>query len=63
MKKPTGRPNGKWLVTNPSTSPKNFLDGGGNKTYFDEVTASFREVQDIDTKIRHQLYDRWFFCA
>jgi alpha-L-fucosidase 2 len=43
MKKPTGRPNGKWLVTNPSTSPKNFLDGGGNKTYFDEVTASFRE--------------------
>jgi alpha-L-fucosidase 2 len=38
MKKPTGRPNGKWLVTNPSTSPKNFLDGGGNKTYFDEVT-------------------------
>jgi alpha-L-fucosidase 2 len=33
-------PNGKWLVTNPSTSPENFPDGGGNKTYFDEVTGS-----------------------
>ena len=30
-------PNGKWLVTNPSTSPENFPDGGGNKPYFDEV--------------------------
>lgn len=34
-------PNGKWLVTNPSTSPENFPDGGGNKPYFDEVTGSF----------------------
>ena len=33
-------PNGKWLVTNPSTSPENFPDGGGNKPYFDEVTGS-----------------------
>jgi alpha-L-fucosidase 2 len=33
-------PNGKWLVTNPSTSPENFPDGGGNKPYFDEATGS-----------------------
>jgi alpha-L-fucosidase 2 len=33
-------PNGNWLVTNPSTSPENFPDGGGNKPYFDEVTGS-----------------------
>ncbi len=33
-------PNSKWLVTNPSTSPENFPDGGGNKPYFDEVTGS-----------------------
>lgn len=33
-------PNGKWLVTNPSTSPENFPDGGGNKPFFDEVTGS-----------------------
>ncbi len=33
-------PNGRWLVTNPSTSPENFPDGGGNKPYFDEVTGS-----------------------
>jgi alpha-L-fucosidase 2 len=40
-------PNGKWLVTNPSTSPENFPDGGGNKPYFDEVTAGFREGTTI----------------
>ena len=33
-------PSGKWLVTNPSTSPENFPNGGGNKPYFDEVTGS-----------------------
>lgn len=33
-------PNGKWLVTNPSTSPENFPDGGGNGLFFDEVTGS-----------------------
>ena len=37
-------PNGKWLVTNPSTSPENFPDGGGNKPYFDEVTAGFAKA-------------------
>lgn len=34
-------PNGKWLVTNPSTSPENFPSSPGNKRYFDEVTGSY----------------------
>ncbi|MES1219037.1 MAG: glycoside hydrolase family 95 protein [Bacteroidota bacterium] len=33
-------PNGKWLVTNPSTSPENFPASKGNGPYFDEVTGS-----------------------
>jgi alpha-L-fucosidase 2 len=33
-------PNGKWLVTNPSTSPENFPGSPGNGRYFDEVTGS-----------------------
>jgi alpha-L-fucosidase 2 len=33
-------PNGKWLVTNPSTSPENFPAGNGNKPFFDETTGS-----------------------
>jgi alpha-L-fucosidase 2 len=55
-------PNGKWLVTNPSTSPENFPDGGGNKPYFDEVTASFREGTTIcagssmDMQILYDLF-------
>ncbi|HLI94410.1 MAG TPA: glycoside hydrolase family 95 protein, partial [Puia sp.] len=34
-------PDGRWLVTNPSTSPENFPDRPGNGPYFDEVTGSF----------------------
>lgn len=55
-------PNQKWLVTNPSTSPENFPDGGGNKPYFDEVTASFREGTticagaSIDMQILYDLF-------
>jgi alpha-L-fucosidase 2 len=55
-------PNGKWLVTNPSTSPENFPDGGGNKPYFDEVTAGFREGTTIcagssmDMQILYDLF-------
>lgn len=55
-------PNGKWLVTNPSTSPENFPDGGGNKPYFDEVTAGFREgtticaASSIDMQILYDLF-------
>lgn len=54
--------NGKWLVTNPSTSPENFPDGGGNKPYFDEVTAGFREGtticagSSIDMQILYDLF-------
>jgi alpha-L-fucosidase 2 len=36
----TPHPNGKWLVTNPSTSPENFPRSPGNERYFDEVTGS-----------------------
>ncbi|MEI8059754.1 MAG: glycoside hydrolase family 95-like protein, partial [Ferruginibacter sp.] len=33
-------PNGKWMVTNPSTSPENFPGSINNGPYFDEVTGS-----------------------
>ncbi len=55
-------PNGKWLVTNPSTSPENFPDGGGNKPYFDEVTGSklpgttICAGSSIDMQILHDLF-------
>jgi len=32
-------PNGKWLITNPSTSPENFPQRPGNGEYYDEVTG------------------------
>lgn len=62
-------PNGKWLVTNPSTSPENFPDGGGNKPYFDEVTASFREGtticagSSIDMQILYDLFGYYIEAA
>lgn len=62
-------PNGKWLVTNPSTSPENFPDGGGNKPYFDEVTASFREGTTIcagasmDMQILYDLFGYYLNAA
>jgi len=34
-------PNGKWLVTCPSTSPENPPKGSGYKYFFDEVTAMY----------------------
>lgn len=55
-------PNGKWLVTNPSTSPENFPDGGGNKPYFDEFTGSrlpgttICAGSSIDEQILHDLF-------
>ena len=55
-------PNGKWLVTNPSTSPENFPDGGGNKPYFDEVTGmrlpgtTICAGSSIDMQILHDLF-------
>jgi len=62
-------PNGKWLVTNPSTSPENFPDGGGNKPYFDEVTAGFREGtticagSSIDMQILYDLFGYYIEAA
>jgi alpha-L-fucosidase 2 len=62
-------PNGKWLVTNPSTSPENFPDGGGNKPYFDEVTAGFREGtticagSSIDMQILYDLFGYYMEAA
>ena len=55
-------PNGKWLVTNPSTSPENFPDGGSNKPYYDEVVAfmlpgtSICAGSSIDMQILHDLF-------
>jgi alpha-L-fucosidase 2 len=37
----TEHPNGKWLITNPSTSPENPPKGPGYKYFFDEVTAMY----------------------
>ena len=34
-------PNGKWLITNPSTSPENSPKGPGYKYFFDEVTSMY----------------------
>ncbi|MBK8609299.1 MAG: glycoside hydrolase family 95 protein [Chitinophagaceae bacterium] len=62
-------PNGKWLVTNPSTSPENFPDGGGNKPYFDEVTGGFREGtticagSSIDMQILYDLFGYYTAAA
>ncbi len=62
-------PNGKWLVTSPSTSPENFPDGGGNKPYFDEVTAGFREGtticagSSIDMQILYDLFGYYIEAA
>ncbi len=62
-------PNGKWLVTNPSTSPENFPDGGGNKAYFDEVTGGFREGtticagSSIDMQILFDLFGYYLEAA
>ncbi len=55
-------PNGKWLVTNPSTSPENFPDGGGNKPFFDETTGAVLQGtqicagSSIDMQILHDLF-------
>ncbi len=62
-------PNGKWLVTNPSTSPENFPNSGGNKPYFDEVTAGFREGtticagSSIDMQILYDLFGYYLEAA
>uniref|UniRef100_UPI00286D69D3 glycoside hydrolase family 95 protein n=1 Tax=Armatimonas sp. TaxID=1872638 RepID=UPI00286D69D3 len=55
-------PNGKWLVTNPSTSPENFPNSGDNGPYYDEVTGSnapgtsICAGSSIDMQILHDLF-------
>ena len=62
-------PNGKWLVTNPSTSPENFPAGGGNKPFFDEVTGSMQPGTTIcagsaiDMEILHDLFGYYLQAA
>lgn len=55
-------PNGKWLVTNPSTSPENFPNGGGNRPLFDQVTGAILSGtticagSSIDMQILYDLF-------
>ncbi len=55
-------PNGKWLVTNPSSSPENFPLRDGNGPYFDEVTGSMLPGtticagSSIDMQILYDLF-------
>jgi alpha-L-fucosidase 2 len=62
-------PNGKWLVTNPSTSPENFPNGGGNKPFFDETTGSILQGTQIcagssmDMQILHDLFGYYLEAA
>jgi len=62
-------PNGKWLVTNPSTSPENFPDGGGNKPFFDETTGAILSGTTIcagsaiDMEILHDLFGYYLEAA
>lgn len=55
-------PNGKWLVTNPSTSPENFPDNGNNGPYFDEFTSDYRPGTSIcaGSTIDMQILDDLF---
>lgn len=62
-------PNGKWLVTNPSTSPENFPMSPGNGRYFDEVTGSYVPGtticagSSIDMQIIHDLFTNYMEAA
>ncbi len=54
-------PDGKWLVTNPSTSPENPPKGPGYEYFFDEVTAMYYFTSicygaAIDMQILHELF-------
>ena len=61
----TPHPNGKWMVTNPSTSPENFPGSPGNGPYFDEVTGSnipgttICAGSSIDMQILHDLFSNF----
>jgi alpha-L-fucosidase 2 len=65
----TPHPNGKWLVTNPSTSPENFPDGNGNKPFFDETTGSVCPgtsicyASSIDMEVLNDLFGEYISAA
>ncbi len=62
-------PNGKWLVTNPSTSPENFPASQGNGKYFDEVTGSMIPGtticagSSIDMQVLNDLFSNFMEAA
>jgi len=58
-------PNGKWLITNPSTSPENPPKGPGYRYFFDEVTAMYYFTticagSSIDMQILTDLFG--YYC-
>ncbi|MFM8349261.1 MAG: glycosyl hydrolase family 95 catalytic domain-containing protein [Bacteroidota bacterium] len=65
----TPHSNGKWLVTNPSTSPENFPASPGNGRYFDEVTGSYIPGtticagSSIDMQLLHDLFTNYLEAA
>ncbi len=63
------QPGTQWYVTNPSTSPENFPDRPGNKTFFDEVSGSFIPLTNIcagssiDMQIIQDLFSSYTAAA
>jgi alpha-L-fucosidase 2 len=62
-------PNGKWLVTNPSSSPENFTGNPGNGPYFDETSGSIIpgtticDGSSIDMEIITDLFTNYIQAA
>jgi len=61
-------PNGKWLVTSPSTSPENPPKGPGYTYFFDEVTGSYYFTticygSSIDNQILTDLFEYYVEAA
>ncbi|MBA7531901.1 hypothetical protein ES705_24126 [subsurface metagenome] len=61
-------PNGKWLVTNPSTSPENPPKGPGYRYFYDEVTGMYYFTticygSSIDMQILNDLFGYYIESA
>ena len=61
-------PNGKWLITNPSTSPENPPKGPGYKYFYDEVTSMYYFTticagSSMDMQILTDLFDYYIESA
>ncbi|HTR29672.1 MAG TPA: glycoside hydrolase family 95 protein [Puia sp.] len=58
-------PDGRWLTTNPSSSPENFPDRPGNGRYFDETIGAFLPGTNIcagsaiDRQVLTDLFDQY----